>query len=182
MPKLIICLTGMPGAGKSTIAKGLESNGFAVVNMGDQVRTRAKELGLELNRENLSNLMREMREKDGPDAIAQLVKPAILSATSEAVIVDGVRSSDEIDFFRKIGTVRVLSVHASTDTRFDFLQHRGRSDDPSNRENFDTRDTKEISVGITAPIALADESISNNHQTIDQLVKEALCIINTWEK
>ena len=36
-PNLIVCLTGMPGAGKSTIANGLKSQGFDVVDskMGD---------------------------------------------------------------------------------------------------------------------------------------------------
>ncbi|MGI0004620.1 MAG: AAA family ATPase, partial [Candidatus Nitrosotenuis sp.] len=37
MPKLIVCLTGMPGAGKSTIAAGLEKKGFVSINMGDAV-------------------------------------------------------------------------------------------------------------------------------------------------
>jgi len=42
LSKLIVCLTGMPGAGKSTIADGLKSKGFDAINMGDAVRTEAK--------------------------------------------------------------------------------------------------------------------------------------------
>ncbi len=32
----------MPGAGKSTIANGLKSKGFEIINMGDAVRAEAK--------------------------------------------------------------------------------------------------------------------------------------------
>ena len=32
----------MPGAGKSTIANGLKEKGFDIINMGDAVRTEAK--------------------------------------------------------------------------------------------------------------------------------------------
>ena len=42
MTKLIVCLTGMPGAGKSTIADGLKSKGCDIVNMGNAVRNEAK--------------------------------------------------------------------------------------------------------------------------------------------
>ena len=40
--KLIVCLTGMPGAGKSTIAEGLQSKGYEIINMGNAVREEAK--------------------------------------------------------------------------------------------------------------------------------------------
>jgi len=35
LPKLIVCLTGMPGAGKSTIADGLKSKDYEIINMGN---------------------------------------------------------------------------------------------------------------------------------------------------
>ncbi|MDH5554141.1 MAG: AAA family ATPase [Nitrosopumilus sp.] len=42
MTKLIVCLTGMPGAGKSTIAEGLKVKGYTVINMGNTIREEAK--------------------------------------------------------------------------------------------------------------------------------------------
>ena len=62
------------------------------------------------------------------------------------------------------------------------MSDRGRSDDPKNRENFNERDTREISVGISTPIALADESISNNSLTIDELIEIAYKKIQGWQK
>ena len=136
-PNLIVCLTGMPGAGKSTIANGLKSQGFDVVVMGNAVRSEADKRNLEHNRENLASLMVTLRASDGPAAIAHLVEPEIQNATSNTVIVDGVRSDDEIAFFETICTTKILSVHASKDTRFNYMTNRGRSDDHQRPTVFD---------------------------------------------
>ena len=170
----------MPGAGKSTIAEGLKSKGYQIINMGNAVRTEAKKRNLEPTGPNLGKLMLELREKNGPSAIAQLIKPQIDESNSEIIVIDGIRSNDEIQFLKKIGNVKILSIHASTDTRFDFLSKRGRSDDPQNKENFDERDFRELGVGISTSIALADESISNNNLTIDELINLASSIIQSW--
>ena len=171
----------MPGAGKSTIANGLKAKNHEIINMGDAVREEAKKRNLEPSGENLGKLMLELREKNGPGAIAELISGKIENSKSNTIIIDGVRSNEEINELRKMGTVKLLSVHASTDTRYGFLSDRGRSDDPKNRENFDERDTREIGVGISTPIALADESISNNNMTIDELIETAEKIIQDWQ-
>ena len=171
----------MPGAGKSTIANGLKSKDFEIINMGDAVREEARKRNLEPTGENLGKLMLELREKNGPGAIAELILNKIKNSDSNVIVIDGVRSNEEINILRKIGTVKLLSVHASTDTRYSFLSDRGRSDDPQNRENFNERDSREIKVGISAPIALADESISNNNLSIDDLIEYAYKIILGWK-
>ena len=53
----------MPGAGKSTIANGLESKGYEIINMGNEVRAEAKRRNLEPTGQNLGKLMLELREK-----------------------------------------------------------------------------------------------------------------------
>ncbi len=172
----------MPGAGKSTIATGLQKKGFTSINMGDAVRTEAKKRNLEPTGENLGKLMLDLRQKNGQGAIAELIKDQIINSESDVVVIDGVRSNAEIDVLKKIATVKLLSIHASTNTRYNFLTTRKRSDDPQNRNTFDERDSREISVGISASIALADETISNNNLTIDQLVDTAYEIIQKWLK
>ena len=182
LSKLIVCLTGMPGSGKTTIATGLKSKGFEVINMGDAVRTEAQKRNLEPTSQNLGKLMLELREKNGAGAIAELIQSQITNSHSDVIIIDGVRSNSEIDVFKKIGTVKILSTHGSTDTRFKFLQDRGRTDDPKTRDVFDKRDTREISVGISTSIALADESISNNNLTKEELIETAYEIVQSWNQ
>jgi len=182
LSKLIVCLTGMPGAGKSTIANGLKNKGFEVINMGDAVRAEAERRNLEPTGSNLGKLMLELREKNGPGAVAELIQDHIKNSNHDIIIIDGIRSNAEIKVLRNLGILKLLSIHASTNTRYNFLTKRERTDDPQSRENFDERDEREIGVGISNSIALADESISNNNLTIEELIESAFKIINSWKK
>jgi len=172
----------MPGAGKSTIADGLKPKGYDTINMGNIVREEAKKRNVESTRSNLGKLMLELREKNGPGAIAELLKSQIESSTANVLLIDGVRSNDEIKVLRKFGNVKLLAIHASTDTRFNFLQKRGRSDDPQTKEHFEERDSRELGVGISNPIALSDDAISNTGLTKDELIQAAFKIIQRWIK
>jgi dephospho-CoA kinase len=172
----------MPGAGKSTIAEGLKLKGYEIINMGNAVREEAKRRNLESTRDNLGKLMLELREKNGPGAIAELVKSKIESSEANTILIDGVRSNDEIQVLRKFGTVKLLAVHASTDIRFNFLQKRGRSDDPQTIEHFEERDNRELGVGISNSIALSDYAISNVGLTKDELIDTTFKIIQSWIK
>jgi len=180
--KLIVCLTGMPGAGKTTIAEALRSKGFDKITMGDAVRSEATRRKIEPTGENLGKLMLELRQKNGAGAVAELIKNDIINSKSEVILVDGLRSLAEVDVLKKIGTVKVLAIHASGDTRFGFLKRRDRSDAPSSRNDFAIRDSREIGVGMSESIALADETISNNNLTIEQLINTAYDIIKGWQK
>jgi dephospho-CoA kinase len=172
----------MPGAGKSTIAEGLKSKGFEIINMGNAVRNEAKKRNLEPTGSNLGKLMLELRENNGPGAVAELIKSEIENSKSSVIIIDGIRSSSEIEVLRKYGTVKLLVIHASTDTRFEFLQKRGRSDDPKTKEIFEERDNRELGVGISNPIALSDDAISNNDLTKEELIEASFKKIEEWLK
>jgi dephospho-CoA kinase len=180
VPKLIICLTGMPGAGKTTIAEGLKSKGFDKITMGDAVRAEAKRREIDPTGANLGKLMIELREKNGPGAVAKLIESDIQNSKSDVILVDGVRSLAEVNVLKKIGTVKIIAIHASGDTRYKFLTERDRSDAPSDREDFTKRDSREIGVGMSESIALADETISNNSMTIEELVNTAYRVIKGW--
>ena len=170
----------MPGAGKTTIAEGLKSKGFDKITMGDAVREEAKRRNIEPTGANLGKIMIELREKSGPGAVAELIKDGIQNSKSDVILVDGVRSLAEVNVLKKIGTVKVLAIHASGDTRYKFLTVRGRSDAPADREDFTQRDSMEIGVGMSESIALADETISNNNMTVTELVDAAYHIIKGW--
>lgn len=182
MRKLVVCLVGMPGAGKSTIAGGLAALGYDIVNMGDAVRAEAGRRRVEPTGKNLGRIMLEMRSQNGPGAVALLVKPMVEGSSGPTVIVDGIRSSEEIEVLRRCGTLKILAVHASRNARFNFVKRRGRSDDPSDAGALEERDLREMAVGITGPIALADESISNNDTDKASLIKASLAAVQKWER
>ena len=170
----------MPGAGKSTIVSKLKEQGYQAFNLGDGVRAEAKRRNLEPTGENLGKLMLELREKNGPGAVAELIKEPIQNSNHEIIIIDGIRSIHEINVLKETGNLKLLAVEASSNTRFNFLSERKRSDDPLTREKFEERDSREISVGLQEIIKLADESIENNNVTIDQLVESAIKIFQNW--
>jgi len=170
----------MPGAGKSTIVSKLKEDGYETFSLGDGVRAEAKRQNLEPTGANLGKLMLELREKNGPGAIAELLKESIKESTHEIIIIDGVRSIHEINVLKETGNVILLAVDAAPDTRFNFLRERKRSDDPLTREKFEERDNREIGVGLKEIIELADESIENNNVTINQMVESATKIFQKW--
>ena len=170
----------MPGAGKSTIALKLKEEGYETFSLGDGVRAEAKKLNLEPTGENLGKLMLDLREKNGPGAIAELLKESIQESTHDIIIIDGIRSIHEINVLKKTGNVKLLAVNAAADTRFNFLRERKRSDDPLTREKFEERDNREIGVGLEKIIGLADESIDNNNVSINQMVGSAIKIFQKW--
>tara|TARA_B100000686_G_scaffold150367_1_gene157630 strand:+ start:1045 stop:1596 length:552 start_codon:yes stop_codon:yes gene_type:complete len=178
--KLIVCLTGMPGAGKSTIVAKLKDQGYETFSLGDGVRAEAKRQNLEPTAENLGKIMLELREKNGLGAVAELLKDVIEKSEHKIIIIDGVRSIHEINVLKETGIVKLLAVKASPNTRFNFLSERKRSDDPLTKEKFQERDNREIGVGLEEIIGLADQSIDNNNVTIDQMVESAITIFQNW--
>lgn len=182
MPKrLFVCLTGMPGAGKSTVALFLKEKGFATVTMGDAVREEAKSQNLEPTDANLGQLMLKLRQDLGPGAVAHLVLRKLeRDGNSGNVVIDGIRSIPEVEVLKKAGHVKLLAIHASQETRFKHLVDRGRSDAPASTGEFAGRDKRELSVGISEAIALADETISNNDLTLEQLKNRAYDTVKVW--
>jgi dephospho-CoA kinase len=178
--KLIICLTGMPGAGKTTAAEVAKELDFDTVNMGEGVREEAIRQGLLLTDKNVGSIMLELRRMNGMEAIAQLALPKILSSKKKVVVVDGVRNFEEIEVFKDVGKVKILVIHGSPEIRFEYLRGRRRKDAPKSRKPFETRDEREISIGIVRIIALADEVISNNGISIAELQEKTRKVLLKW--
>ena len=91
-------------------------------------------------------------------------------------IVDGVRSLEEVEEFRKHYDTIVVAVHASPKTRFKRLLRRGRSDDPKTWEEFLERDLRELGWGLGSVIATADYMLVNEG-SVRELQKAARRIV-----
>lgn len=160
--KIVVGVTGMPGAGKSVVVNVAQQMKCAVVVMGDEIREEAKRRGLEPTPENLGRLMLKLREEEGKAAVAKRCIPEIEGAAQPVVFVDGVRSLQEVEEFKKhFPNFTILAVHASPKTRFKRLFKRQRSDAPKKWETFKTRDALELDVGLGDVVALADYLIVN---------------------
>lgn len=183
--RFIVCLTGMPGAGKSTVAASLKEKGFSLMTMGDIVREEAKQQNLEPTDNNLGNLMLKLRHDLGPGAVAHLILRKMQRDTDNGisidnVVIDGIRSIAEVEVLKTVGHVKLLAIHASINTRFEHLKERARADAPSIIQDLITRDKRELKVGVSEAIALADETLSNNNLTIGELKEKTLVLIQKW--
>ncbi len=179
MMKLIVCLTGMPGAGKSTVAKSFKDSCFQVLSMGDVIRREAERLGLEPTDENLGKIMLDLRREHGLGAVANLVVREIKD-DKRHVIIDGLRNMEEVDILNKHGIVKILAIHAPKEKRLFYLKERKRSDAPTSIEEFDARDKRELEVGLGKAISYAD-SIIMNDGTIEELERKVHAIVERWK-
>ncbi len=152
----------MPGAGKSLFVKTAQEKGYAVIIMGDEIREEARRRGIEPTPENMGRIMLELREKEGAAAIAKRCLSKIEKAEQNMILIEGIRSLEEVETFKKFfKNFRLIAIHASPETRFKRLFHRERSDDPKNLEVFNERDMRELDVGIGKAISLADYMVIN---------------------
>ena len=160
--RTIIGLTGMPGSGKATASELLRKMGCATVVMGDVIREETGRRTLDLTPENMGKVMLKLRAEEGPEVVAKRCIPKIETAKENVVIIDGVRSLDEVNEFRRhFQSFKLIAIHASPDTRFRRLFRRGRSDDPKNWKTFMERDLRELCIGLGSVIAMADHMVVN---------------------
>lgn len=159
--KKVIGIVGMPGSGKGivdTVAKGL---GLSVVVMGDVVREETAKRGLEPTPKNIRKIMLKIRREEDSAVVARRCIPKIQESSTDVVVVEGVRSLDEVKEFKKNFNFTLVSVLASPKTRFWRLYKRKRTDDPVSWRVFLERNLTELEVGVGSAIAMADYAIIN---------------------
>ncbi|MCS7108128.1 MAG: AAA family ATPase [Sulfolobales archaeon] len=171
---LFICVAGMPGSGKTLIVNGVKHLVDMAISMGDVVRREAMRRGIEMTPKSIMEFAKQVRREGGSDFIAKEVIKEVLNKDVEVVLVDGVRSLEEVNTFRKFGDVYVIAIHSSPKTRFLRLISRGRDGDPSDWDDFMVRDLSELELGLGSVIALADLMIVNEDLSVDELVSQVV--------
>jgi len=156
----ILVTTGMPGSGKEEFLKCCQARGAKVVRMGDIVREKAKEFGLDHSDSSVGTLANEERRRYGMDIWAKRTIPYV---GGDLVVIDGCRGPDEIRAFKHAfgDDLKVIAIHSSSKTRFERLKARARPDSPPTKVEFDQRDRRELEWGLGEAIALADFMVIN---------------------
>ena len=160
----ILAFTGMPCSGKSVAVQIAKENKIPVIRMGDAVWEETKNQGLLLNDKNVGLVANDMREKHGKDIWAKKTVEKIKSNLEEdCVVIDGIRNSEEIDFFKKeLGNkFIVIAILASNKTRKKRVITRKREDDSSDVKDLEERDRRELGWGLGKVIKYADIEIAN---------------------
>ena len=155
----IIIVAGMPGAGKEEFLSVADSMGIPSARMGDAVRefySRSAEHGAGVG---IGEFASAERKRFGKNIWAQRT---IERMRGDVFLVDGCRSMDEVRSFRELsGDVRIVGIHSPPELRYERLVRRGREDAPGSPEEFNVRDSREISWGLAEVIALSDVMMIN---------------------
>lgn len=162
----VICVTGMPAAGKEEFQKVAADEGYRIVRMGDVVREEARRRGLPITDAAVGGMAHDERQKHGAAIWAERTIPHV---RADRVCIDGLRSPAELRAFRKAfgsGLV-VFAMDASPATRWARVQRRHRPDDATSWEEFLARDARERGWGLQDVIAAADIHVVNEG-TLDE--------------
>ncbi|MFP4038199.1 MAG: AAA family ATPase [Candidatus Nanohaloarchaea archaeon] len=166
-------VTGMPLAGKTTVAEILEKKGLEKIGMGDVVRKERKKRGIPV--EKTGEWVQNLREEKGRDAIAELTVPYI---EDEETAITGIRGLEEKKRFEEeLGEMEIIAVWASPETRRKRREKRQRPEDVES-ESFEKRDSRELDQGVGNLIALSDHLIVNEGLSIEELEEEVNRIVN----
>lgn len=139
----IIGFVGLPGSGKGEASKIARQMGLMVLVMGDVIRQEAARQGLKPTDQNLGCIGNALRAAEGPDAVAKRIFEMALATGKDLVVVDGLRSREEADFFAAhADEFYLVEVCAPAEARLKWLAARGRPDDPGRSpEDADLKDT-----------------------------------------
>ena len=97
--KKIVCIAGMPGAGKSVVSDFFVKKGYQFVRFGQLTLDIVKAKNLPLNEASERKIREELRKKHGMAAYAILNYPKFKNLlTSGNVIADGLYSWSEYKF------------------------------------------------------------------------------------
>ena len=175
----VVSIVGMPGAGKSEVARLFREQGFTLIRFGDITDKEIKQRGLELNEANERYVRELLREEHGMAAYARLNQPRIDAALKNTdVVIDGLYSWEEYIFLKTYfgEDFCVVAVWAPPKTRYARLT--GRPARRLTREEAASRDRAEIeNVNKGGPIAMADFTIINE-SSLKELKAEVKRIIS----
>ncbi|MUW13728.1 AAA family ATPase [Halorubrum sp. CBA1125] len=162
----VIGTVGLPGSGKGEAASVAEEAGIPVVVMGDVIRAECRRRGLD-PAEHHGRIAGLLREEEGDDAIAARTLPRIREAAAESerdtVLVDGLRSTVELERFREAfgDDFTLVAIRAPFELRAERLDDRGRDDSDADLEALRERDAREIDLGLGETLDRADVEIDN---------------------
>ncbi|HQQ37912.1 MAG TPA: AAA family ATPase, partial [Methanothrix sp.] len=121
----------LPGSGKGEASRIARQQGLTVLVMGDVIRQEAARQGLEATDVNLGRVGCALREAEGPEAVARRIFQEARARGEETVVVDGLRSREEADYFAsQAEEFYLVEVCAPAEERLRWLRARGRPDDP----------------------------------------------------
>ncbi|MDE1856138.1 MAG: AAA family ATPase [Candidatus Micrarchaeota archaeon] len=179
---MILCVTGLPGSGKTTVARILKRKGYRLVEMRDGVVDAMAKKHIAITPDSIREYSIKIRRKYGKQIVARYAMRTIrkLPKKSKIAIV-GIRSVQEMQYIKKnLHAIRVIGVIAPRMMRYKRLADRGSNRDTRDFKKFEERERQELLgysgngkklEGVGALVDHADFIISNA-DSYPKLVKD----------
>jgi len=180
--KLIIGLIGEMACGKGLITRYLaEKYDSATFKYSSFLRELLDSLNVEKSRKNLSIVGAELRKIFGNEVISRAVINSVIASDKNIIIIDGLRTKDDLESFQHLSNFILLAVEADPKIRYQRLVTRNENagDAEKSFEEFmdDTRNGI-MEKEIVATMAEANEKVVNDttvedlNSQLDELMKK----------
>ncbi|MCF8230094.1 MAG: AAA family ATPase [Bacteroidales bacterium] len=181
---IIIGITGTLGAGKGTIVEYLVKNrNFLHFSVREYLAGEIKNRGLPVNRDTLTTVANELREKNTPSYIIdELYKEALTS--NKNCVIESIRTPGEVESLRSMGHFYLFAVDADPVLRYNRIKQRNSETDHVTYETFLANEKREMSSNdpnkqnLQKCREMADFVIQNE-SSIEDLHGQVELILNT---
>jgi len=191
---MILGLTGRNASGKGEAANFFKLKGFYYYSLSDVIRDELTKKQLEITRNNLIQMGRELRLKHGTGFLSERILRQL--DPDKNYVIDSIRHPDEVAVFKSLPDFYLLSVSASPETRFERIKRRNRESDPSTLDNFLVLEEEEASRSsdegqdlngteeLADFIIKNDEGITELRECLSKLSKQLLSDIRrpSWDE
>ncbi|GAB1540589.1 dephospho-CoA kinase [Scytonema sp. NUACC21] len=161
----VIAIVGMPGSGKSVVAKYFKNHGFPIIRFGEIIIREVEKRGLAITPQNEQIVREEIRQKYGMDVCSKLSLPIIKSTLleNELVVIDGLYSFSEYKTLKKEFQDELLTLAIFTPKALRYERLTFRQERPLTIAEAEKRDFMEIErIEKGGPIAIADVTLIND--------------------
>lgn len=177
---MIYGLTGLIGSGKGTVCRIFEEHGYIVLSLSDVLRDYLIQRGMQVTRDNLTNIAKELRDRHGKGVLA--VKLIEKMDREKDYVIDSFRHPQEVKIFRQFyPDFKLIEVKVDIMERLNRIIKRNRENDPKTLDELQEQERKENlerNQELNNTITMADLIIENNknlnelHVVVERLIED----------
>ena len=169
MEKMVIGLVGTIGSGKDTAGDYIAAKlGIPVFQISAPLKQICADTGVEPTRENLISLGTELAKEHGDGYLAEYITERM----KDSAVITGVRQLGQIAFLKSSSKLKLISIDANPEIRFNRTKNNDKLGEADNLNEFLAREQAENSPPNTQRLfdcmKLADFHITNEG-TIEEL-------------